>query len=194
MKIIAHSKVKFLLGASAFAGALAFGTGSVSADTYTVKSGDTLNKIAQSHNTTIEEIANQNSIQNVNLIYVDEVFNINVALPSTEEKVTEPVAEQSATQVVAQPAAQETTKVETPSVSTGDSSDAKNWIAGKESGGSYTVVNPTSGTYGKYQLQSYNLKYGTSPEGQEKAADEYVANRYGSWDNAKAFWLNHNWY
>lgn len=178
------------MGASAFAGALAFGTGSVSADTYTVKSGDTLNKIAQQHETTVEEIANQNNISNVNLIYVGEVFSINVALPSTEEKVTEPAVEQSTTQV-ATPATQETTAVES---STNDSSDAKSWIANKESGGSYTVVNPASGTYGKYQLQSYNLKYGTSPEGQEKAADEYVANRYGSWENAKTFWLNHNWY
>ena len=73
------------------------------------------------------------------------------------------------------------------------SSSSKDWIASRESGGSYTAQNP-SGAYGKYQLMPFNLKYGTSPEGQERAADEYVQSRYGGWDQAKAFWQSHNWY
>ena len=36
---------------------------------YIVKSGDTLNKIAQMFNTTVSQIAQENNIQNVNLIY-----------------------------------------------------------------------------------------------------------------------------
>lgn len=87
------------------------------------------------------------------------------------------------TPTVSQPTAQSTT----------DSLSAKEWIAQRESGGNYNVANSTgSGAYGKYQLMS--LPYGTSPEGQERAADEYVANRYGSWENAKASWLSQGWY
>lgn len=36
---------------------------------YTVKSGDTLSEIAQMFNTTVSKIAQENNIQNVNLIY-----------------------------------------------------------------------------------------------------------------------------
>lgn len=81
----------------------------------------------------------------------------------------------------------------TPAPSIGQDTSAKEWIAARESGGSYTAANP-SGAYGKYQLMPFNLKYGTSPTAQERAADEYVASRYGTWENAKAFWLNHHWY
>lgn len=33
-----------------------------------------------------------------------------------------------------------------------------------------------------------------SPENQERVADSYVAERYGSWSAAKAFWLANGWY
>ena len=81
----------------------------------------------------------------------------------------------------------------TSSVGSSSEQSAKDFIAYHESRGSYSASNP-SGAYGKYQLKSYNLKYGTSPAGQERAANEYVDQRYGSWNNAKSFWLQHNWY
>ena len=80
---IANSKKSLILGTLAFGGALAFGVTSASADTYTVKSGDTLNQIAQKHSTTTEKIASDNNIANINLIYVDETLKINEDLPST---------------------------------------------------------------------------------------------------------------
>ena len=75
---------------------------------------------------------------------------------------------------------------------TGDEASAKEWIANKESGGSYTARN---GRYvGRYQLSSSYLGGDYSPAHQEEVADAYVKNRYGSWVAAKAFWVAHGWY
>ena len=40
--------------------------------TYTVKEGDTLSEIAETHNTTVEKLAENNHIDNVHLIYVGQ--------------------------------------------------------------------------------------------------------------------------
>ena len=71
---------------------------------------------------------------------------------------------------------------------------AKPWIAQRESGGNYKAVNPSSGTYGRYQLMPSYLHGNYSPANQERTANRYVKNRYGSWVNAKRFWLSHGWY
>lgn len=47
---------------------------------------------------------------------------------------------------------------------------------------------------GRYQLSSSYLNGDYSPANQERVADEYVAGRYGSWENAKSFWLANGWY
>lgn len=73
-------------------------------------------------------------------------------------------------------------------------SEAKEWIAMKESGGDYYIWNPSGEYYGRYQLTVSYLNGDLSPENQERVADEYVLNRYGSWEAAKAFWLQNNWY
>ena len=79
--------------------------------------------------------------------------------------------------------------------------DAKEWIAWRESRGSYEAQN---GQYwGRYQLSSgwfdgYDKDYILyTEEGhaiQEQKIEIYVANRYGSWANAYYFWQNHGWY
>ncbi|MDU2829983.1 MAG: SH3 domain-containing protein [Anaerococcus sp.] len=75
---------------------------------------------------------------------------------------------------------------------TANNSSAKQIIAQRESGGSYNARN---GQYiGKYQLSSAYLNGDYSPANQERVADQYVAQRYGSWDNALAFWNNNGWY
>ncbi|WP_311491740.1 SH3 domain-containing protein [uncultured Anaerococcus sp.] len=76
----------------------------------------------------------------------------------------------------------------------GSSNWAKEWIAQRESGGSYTAYNPRGGYYGRYQLNPSLVPYGASPAQQEAAADNYVAQRYGSWENAQAFWQRNGWY
>ncbi|WP_288718079.1 LysM domain-containing protein [uncultured Limosilactobacillus sp.] len=84
-----------------------------------------------------------------------------------------------------------TTTTYTSTVS-GDEAAAKAWIANKESGGSYTAQNGQY--YGKYQLSSSYLNGDYSAENQEKVADSYVTNRYGSWTAAQQFWQGHGWY
>ncbi|MBS4461474.1 LysM peptidoglycan-binding domain-containing protein [Aerococcaceae bacterium zg-B36] len=73
-------------------------------------------------------------------------------------------------------------------------SEAKEWIAMKESGGNYEIWNPSGTYYGRYQLTVSYLKGDLSRENQEKVADEYVINRYGSWEAAKVFWEANGWY
>ena len=69
---------------------------------------------------------------------------------------------------------------------------AKAWIAYRESRGSYRARN---GQYiGRYQLSASYLHGDYSKANQEKTADRYVKNRYGSWVNAKRHWLSHGWY
>ena len=69
---------------------------------------------------------------------------------------------------------------------------ARDWIASHESGGSYTAQN--GNYYGKYQLSSAYLGGDYSAENQERVANSYVLNRYGSWANAKSHWLQNGWY
>lgn len=45
--------------------------------TYTVKSGDTLSKIAKDNNTTVEKLVKINNIKNANLIYTGQVIKLN---------------------------------------------------------------------------------------------------------------------
>ena len=168
--------------------------------TYTVKSGDTLSEIAEKYNTTAEKLAAKNNIKDIHLIYVDQVLVIegtaSTAAPAATTEETAPVATETveespaATTTYEAPAAESNT-VATSTVS-GSEAEAKEWIAQKESGGSYTATN---GQYiGRYQLTDSYLNGDYSAENQERVADAYVAGRYGSWSAAKNFWLNNGWY
>lgn len=155
-----------------------------SAESYTVKSGDTLSAIAKEKNTTVDAIAKKNKISNVNLITVGQVLEIE------DEKATTNTTEQAATSK-----ANTTQATTTGSASNGLSAEdaaAKEWIAQKESSGSYTAQNGQY--YGRYQLTITYLNGDLSPENQEKVANQYVVNRYGSWSAAKNFWLTNGWY
>ena len=173
--------------------------------TYTVKAGDTLSEIAETHNTTVEKLAKLNNIKNVHLIYVDQVLVIDGEAPATTEastSVTPAPAETAATTetAVAAPAVVEETSAPVVEESapapaatvSGSEAEAKEWIAQKESGGSYTATN---GQYiGRYQLTDSYLNGDYSAANQERVADAYVAGRYGSWSAAKDFWLANGWY
>ena len=176
--------------------------------TYTVKPGDTLSEIAETYNTTVEKLAKLNNIKNVDLIFIDQVLVIDGEAPVAQTTTTEaPVAEVEETPAVAEtvveeatyeatyeapaPAAAESYSAPAATVS-GSEAEAKEWIAQKESGGSYTATN---GRYiGRYQLTDSYLNGDYSAENQERVADAYVAGRYGSWTAAKNFWLNNGWY
>ena len=154
------------------------------ADSYTVKSGDTLSAIAKEKNTTVDAIAKKNKISNVNLISVGQVLEIEDA--NTTQKTTEQ-SPASKTDT-----AQATTTVSASDGLNAEDAAAKEWIAQKESSGSYTAQNGQY--YGRYQLTITYLNGDLSPANQEKVANQYVVNRYGSWSAAKNFWLANGWY
>ena len=177
--------------------------------TYTVKPGDTLSEIAEKYNTTVEKLAEKNKIEDIHLIFVDQVLVIEGTAPSTaatsattyeapaateetsEATTYEEVAETTTYEAPAAPVAEESYTAPASTVS-GSEAEAKEWIAQKESGGSYTATN---GRYiGRYQLTDSYLNGDYSAENQERVADAYVAGRYGSWTAAKNFWLNNGWY
>ncbi|WP_173251601.1 MULTISPECIES: LysM peptidoglycan-binding domain-containing protein [unclassified Streptococcus] len=173
--------------------------------TYTVKEGDTLSEIAETHNTTVEKLAENNHIDNIHLIYVGQELVIDgpvaPAAPASttyeapaaqDEAVSATVAETTEVEEET-PVASETVAEEiVASTVSGSEAEAKEWIAQKESGGSYTATN---GRYiGRYQLTDSYLNGDYSAENQERVADAYVAGRYGSWTAAKNFWLNNGWY
>ena len=178
--------------------------------TYTVKPGDTLSEIAEKYNTTVEKLAEKNKIENIHLIFVDQVLVIEGTAPSTATATDAasattyeaPVATEETSEATTYEEVAETTTYEAPvaeesytapaATVSGSEAEAKEWIAQKESGGSYTATN---GRYiGRYQLTDSYLNGDYLAENQERVADAYVAGRYGSWTAAKNFWLNNVWY
>lgn len=182
---------KFLLGASATLGVVAFGV--LSSNSYadasvrngnviTVESGDTLSEIATTYNTSVDQLVKDNNISNQDLITVGQQLNLTATNTTTQTaSVSQPTTTQSSSQAT----------TNSSNLSSSEQA-AKDWIAQHESGGSYTAQN---GNYvGKYQLSSSYLNGDYSVANQEQVANQYVASRYGSWSNAQAHWESQGWY
>ncbi|MCO4465587.1 LysM domain-containing protein [Streptococcus infantarius] len=159
------------------------------ADSYTVKSGDTLSKIAVTYNTTVEKLASTNQIANVDFITVGQILELDSEATAPAATTTETAAVEAAT--VAAAPAETTTTSYSSNLGTSDA-QAKEIIAQRESSGSYTAQNGQY--YGRYQLTMSYLNGDLSAENQERVADSYVAGRYGSWSAALAFWNANGWY
>ena len=122
-------------------------------------------------------------------------YNYNVQLtysaPVQQQRTYSYAPAQKQTTRVAQPAQTQATTSYTSNAS-GSEAAAKAWIAGRESGGSYSARN---GQYiGKYQLSASYLGGDYSAANQERVADNYVKSRYGSWTGAQKFWQTNGWY
>ncbi|MBP4086781.1 MULTISPECIES: peptidase M23, partial [Enterococcus] len=140
-----------------------------------------------------------------NLIYSGQ--QLTIPTEGSAQAAAEPqAAVQEAPVQAEQPVVQETVQTETQAAPVAETQSAttettttatstnaaKEWIAQKESSGSYTATN---GRYiGRYQLDSSYLNGDYSAANQEKVAEQYVASRYGSWEAAKAFWEANGWY
>lgn len=184
---------------------------------YTIQYGDTLAAIAQASDVSVDALVAINDIQNANVIFpgtklsftkdetTGEVNEVTVEDSASEEATTYDVAEEVVTETTYEAPAEETyvaeeTTYEAPAAETTasttsySSNSAKEIIAQRESGGSYTAYNAAGGYYGRYQLNPTLVAYGASPAAQEAAADKYVAERYGSWEAALAFWNANGWY
>ncbi|WP_086315400.1 hypothetical protein A5821_002885 [Enterococcus sp. 7F3_DIV0205] len=170
------------------------GTTDAHADSlYTVKSGDTLSTISHQFNgdnSLIDLIAKDNNISNINMIFEGEELVIRTAEEAAQAP-TQQEAETPTVEAVQQTPTPVTEAAPAPTVAA-DSSSAKEWIAQKESSGSYAATN---GKYiGRYQLDASYLNGDYSEANQERVADSYVAGRYGSWEAAQAFWMANGWY
>ncbi|WP_270412470.1 LysM peptidoglycan-binding domain-containing protein [Ligilactobacillus ruminis] len=195
---------KVALSIACAAGFTVAGAAAANADTVTVKSGDTLSQIADENNTTVSSIQSLNSLQNIHLIFPGQRLVINAnngdAAVSTQQsaQTTQQASQQQTTQQASQQQtmqqASQQQKMQTTQQAVASSSEqaARDWIASRESGGSYTAQN--GNYYGKYQLSSAYLGGDYSAENQERVANSYVLNRYGSWANAKSHWLQNGWY
>ncbi|WP_239256165.1 LysM peptidoglycan-binding domain-containing protein [Listeria ilorinensis] len=166
------------------------------AQTINVAQGDTLSKIASENNTTVDKIAQDNNISNINLIYVGQ--SLEVGEGGTAVPAAQPASTTQSTQASQAPANTQSTYTteQSQSTSTASSSEqqAKEWIAQKESGGSYSAVSSTGKYIGRYQLTNSYLNGDYSAANQERVADSYVQSRYGSWSNAKAHHEQYGWY
>ena len=188
---------------------------SVLAEEATIQAGDTLSEIAEAHNVDVDFLVRLNGIAEPDFIiageklYTEEAdvagtatVTVTEAAPAQETEVVQYTAPQVEAPVSAVPYSEEpaSTPVEsTPVVDNsytstvvGSDAAAKEEIARRESGGSYTATNGIY--YGRYQLTNSYLNGDYSAANQERVADQYVADRYGSWSNALAFWNANGWY
>ncbi len=145
-----------------------------------VKYGDTVSELAEQYGTTTDAIVQANNLRDPNFILAGQ----NLVIPAKGQSV----------QAVSQAQTVESASV-LSKVGTNESSaeaSARAWIVQRESGGDYNARN---GKYiGKYQLDRSYLNGDYSPANQEKTAERYVKQRYGSWVNAQKHWQTHNWY
>jgi hypothetical protein len=179
-----------------------------------VEAGDTVSGIANKYGTDVSTIASASNLSDANKIFVGDIL---VLTPEAQQPTTNTVQTPVATNQ-SQPASQATVNTQTQPAQTqpaqsqapvqqsttpvqsqpatsavsGSEQSAKEWIASRESGGSYGATN---GRYvGRYQLDASYLNGDYSEANQERVAQQYVTNRYGSWANAQSFWQSHGWY
>lgn len=152
-----------------------------------VKYGDTVSELAEQYGTTTDAIVQANNLRDPNFILAGQ----NLVIPAQGQSVQAV----SQAQTVESTGSPSTSESEVSAVGTGESSaeaSARAWIVQRESGGDYNARN---GKYiGKYQLDKSYLNGDYSPANQEKTAERYVKQRYGSWVNAQKHWQMHNWY
>ncbi len=130
---------------------------SVSAASYTVKSGDTLSAIAKNHKTTVQELVSLNSISNADVISIGDVLKLDNSTTSQAEAKSQPTIENSMNS--------------SSNLSSSDSA-AKEEIARRESNGSYTAQNGQY--YGRDRLSRILPKWPKtlSPENQRKSSGQ----------------------
>ncbi|MGB2562396.1 LysM peptidoglycan-binding domain-containing protein [Leuconostoc mesenteroides] len=200
---------KTLTIAAGVAGALAFGGAHASADTtdYVVQSGDTLNKISAKYNVSVDKIAAQNNISNVNWIVTGQHLSFatdDTTSTQTASTTTAAADTSSTTQAASTTSSTDntasTTTAATSSTTTSSSSSSEtaalNALIARESSGN---VNATNGQYyglGQLSAQARSIYGGNTADynDQLNAMKAYIAARYGTAVNALAHSNSTGWY
>ena len=158
----------------------------------TVVAGDSLSSIAEANQTTWVRIFNANEqIANPDLINPGDQLRI----PAADEVLTDrtlptPAPVKTTSQTTSTPRS----TVSTASYPT-DANSAKAYIYARESGNNPNAVSP-NGCYGLGQDCNgvVRIQCGADYDCQDAYFTNYAMRRYGSWENALAFWQNHHWW
>ena len=187
------SKVITTVGIAA--SATIIGTVSASADSVTVKSGDTLNKIAEANNTDADTLASINHIQNKNLIYVGDVIELSASTNTQNVTTTAPAQTQTYSQTTSYTASVTPVQAATQA-STSSNSAALNALIARESGGNTGATNGQYYGIGQLSAQARAIYGGNSSDynDQLNAMKSYITARYGSAENAWAHSQATGWY
>ena len=148
----------------------------------TVHPGDNLKSLAQKYHVSVTALTRRNHLHH----QVTLVTNQKLVLPNSTDTGSRAQSANSNEDQNTQDSRSSMSKL------SAKEQTAKDWIAYHESRGEYHVNNGQY--YGKFELDIRLLKGNYSHANQERTADRYVHQRYGSWLNAKHFWETHNWY
>ena len=148
----------------------------------TVHSGDNLSSLAQKYHVSVTALRHKNHLGD----QVALVTGKQLVLPNSTDARSYPKSSSSNVDQNTQDSHSSISKLSSAERS------AKDWIAYHESRGQYHVNNGKY--YGKFELDTSLLNGDYSQANQERTADRYVHQRYGSWVHAKQFWETHNWY
>ena len=166
----------------------------------TVQSGDNLTKIAAANNSTWQRIYDANlNISDPNVINPGEQLRI----PTADEQLAEralpqatapaPAPAQPASAIAA--AVKSTTHAAVQASYPVSANAAKAFIYAHESGNNPNATNP-NGCYGLGQDCNGRVRAlcGADYACQDAFFTNYAMSRYGSWENALAFWQAHHWW
>ncbi|UQS84538.1 LysM peptidoglycan-binding domain-containing protein [Apilactobacillus apisilvae] len=158
----------------------------------TVKSGDTLENLSDRYNVFISMLEKTNNKYDDNQLLAGD--HLLLPLASGDKNDSKPKAKNNDVKVKKESTQKQQTvaKESEEQIWNQANADAKAWISFHESTDSYTAQNGQY--YGRYQLDRNYLAGDYSPDNQERVANQYVSDRYGSWVNAKAHWEANNWY
>ncbi|MBP9761581.1 LysM peptidoglycan-binding domain-containing protein [Candidatus Saccharibacteria bacterium] len=162
-----------------------------------VAEGDSLSSIAEKNNTTWVRLFNANDfIQHPDIINPGQ----DIRVPATDEVLVERALPQPPVVVPVQtayqaPATQGYSRPTTPTSYPVSANSAKAFIYNKESGNNPNATNP-SGCYGIGQDCNGVLRTqcGADYACQDAYFESYAQRRYGSWENAYAFWQANGWW
>ncbi|MBM7617060.1 LysM repeat protein [Weissella uvarum] len=198
---------------SATAAGVLGATGAASADTVTIKSGDTLAEIAQTYGTTTDNLAAINKITNPDLIFAGETLETEGTAVAAQQAPVQQVAPVQQQATVSAPVKEETTAVapaqqakpvaQATAAPAASGSTYEQFIA---NGGTPAlwdaIVRPESGgnpnavsSNGYRGLGQTKEAWGTGSVAQQtKGMLNYASSRYGSVENAVAFRQANGWW
>lgn len=180
--------------------------GVASADTYSVKSGDTLSEIAETNNTTIEKLAALNGITNVNFLSIGQEIEVSADASTAESAAVTTTATSEATTTTSEATttvATATTTSTTSSATTTSGSVYDQFIAAGGTDAMWTaIVMPESGgnpdavsASGYRGLGQTKEAWGTGSVATQTAGMiNYAVSRYGSIENAISFRQANGWW